>query len=658
MPLKTSWFNKEMIKQDFRSAGWISIVYFLGLFFLGPLQLFMILSREEPRMNFTKGLFGDLFGFHVQMIFLFVMPVLMAVFLFRYLHVKEASDFAHSFPMKRGKLFNHHIASGLLLLLVPILLNYVIFLISAVSVNLTDYYTLAELGYWLWLFSFVTILIFMTAVFIGTLTGLSAVQGILTYILLLFPAGIYGLISYHLTSYINGFSGDIAMNRHIEYFSPIVDVATYSNTGMYEAGIPVQPIALVIYGAAAILFYLSAWTLYKKRRMESASRAIAVTKLNPVFKFGVMFCFALFGGMYFGLTQHSYGWMAAGYIIGGTFGYFAAVMLLEKNWRVFKGKHIKGWTFYGMGTGLLIFIIPLFWQSYESFIPEQENVKQVYLGDHYYQYERGEDLTYISSPDAIKSVIELHEDLIEESTPMNGGNNYFFLAYQMENGEEVFRQYQVDKHLDSIKEVFETDEYKEIRYPALGLNNSDIQKLTLQTRLNNQEQTIVEPERIKEFMGAVREDLYHLSYEQLVNPKGMSSWVTFLVEGEEDNPYEMRVYPSYDQTAAWLKEEGLYESFFIQADDIEKAEIYAWPEEKEYSGTHARFVFDRLREDGVTPLEVRGEEKVDRLLQARGDKEQGAYIVVLYLDESNPDYNEVLSFEEDEAPAFIKQHFE
>ncbi|MGP4062791.1 DUF6449 domain-containing protein [Halobacillus sp. H74] len=671
MRSKTSSFNKEIIKQDFRNVGWVGIVYFLGIFFLAPLQLFMDLSRMEPQLsNYNRGSFGGIFGFDMQIIFLFLLPVLMAIFIFRYLHVRGASDFAHSFPLKRGNLFNHHIIAGLVLLLVPILLNYLILLISAITMDVSDYYSIIDLSYWLWLMSFITILIFMSSVFIGTLTGLSAVQGLLTYIFLLFPAGIYVLVAFHISSYIDGFSGDVVLNRFLEKYSPLINVVEYPRGGELGQYIeaPVEPTTLIIYGIAAGVLYAASFVLYNKRPLEAASKAIAVTALQPFFKYGVTFCFALFWGMYFGSTQHSHDWMIAGYVIGGAFGYLIAVMLLEKTWRVFNWRHLKGWIVYGLGAGILIAILPLFWQNYEAYIPAQSEIKQVYVGNGYYQYEsgeesEGEDLSFITSSEAIDAVRSLHGELIENSSSLDSNGASFFIAYQLDNGEEVLRRYQVDREkvTDSLKKVYEMDEYKNIRYQTMNLDPAKIQKVMMHPRINHgQEQTVLDSEKIGSFMEVLKADLYNLSYDQMVAPRGLDTNVAFMVEGHEANEGypSISIYPSYTRTMDWLKSEGLYEDLMVQAGDVEVAEVYRWQMDIQYRHNGAHFAYNQLKSEGVEPLTVTDSPKVEELLKGRDGQQEGEYIIALFFDENNPDNYQILSFDAGEAPDFIKEHFE
>ncbi|WP_281659487.1 DUF6449 domain-containing protein [Halobacillus sp. Cin3] len=670
MRLKTSLFNKEIFKQDFRAVGWISIVYFLGLFFLVPLPLFMDLNTATPTtlpVENDGGLLGSMFAFELQAVFLLILPVLMAVFLFRYLQTRDASDFAHSLPISRGRLLNHHLVSGIVLLLVPVLLNFIILVVTSWIADVSGYFTMGNAAYWLVLFCVMSILLFMTGVFVGTLTGLSAVHAVITYIFLLFPAGMYLLISYYLDMTINGFSGVIVQEETIQHLSPITDVLTAPPSSGEASDLPLSQVSLWTYGLASVVIYGLSYVIYQRRALETATKAVTVPALRPVFKFGVTFCTALLGGMYFGLSLSSYGWMVFGWGLGGTFGYMVSVMLLEKTWRVFHIRLIKNWLVYTGSAGAVLALLPLGWQSYEAYIPEQETVVKAYISEGYGEYEQhqidGTPISYITSGEGIESVLNLHEALVEYSEPMVIGEDYFFIHYELENGREVQRQYQTaDPRIEAARQaVYETEEGRNIRYPALTLESGQVDRIHLDPNGKGRPQTIMDDEKVTGLLKALQEDLRSQSYEEMAHPSGMYSWISFRVRDESNeiitNPYQTTVYEAYERTTAWLKKEGLYEEFMVGPGDIAEAVVFEWPEEQ-LADDYPRFIYDRLMEQGVEPLAVEGDEKIEPLLQGEHNQDSGAYIVALYYDDTNKDHNEIVTFTKENAPDFVRQYFE
>lgn len=663
MPLKTSSFKKEVFKQDFRNVGWISIVYSLVLLFTVPLQLAMALGDEEASGVYRvepsdAGLFASTFTFEIQSVFLFIMPVLMAIFLFRYMHVKSSSDFIHSLPIRREKLFNYHIGSGLVLLLAPIILNSLILLLFIGAADVSEFYTINDLGYWTGLMIIVTLLVFMSGVFVGTLTGLSAVQGILTYTLLVFPIGVFGLISYHISLYTTGFSGNIVLDQTSQRLSPIFDVVEYYPMDMGEDFLPVDYKTLGIYIVIAVLFYFASKFIYKKRQLESASQSIAVTWLEPVFKYGVTFCFALVGGIYFGETQNAYPWIICGNILGGVFGYFLSTMLLEKTWRVFSFSHWRWLAGYGLAVSLLVTVIPLLWMGYEDYIPERNEIEGAFFGSHYSQYEdyiARDEGELIRSGEALAAVRNLHEKMIQKGEPLASNGERFFIAYKMKNGDQVYRSYQLDRAEveTQLETVVEKREYKEVNYPILHISSDKAQRINITAPYNDNDVYITDPEKISNFLDHIKQDIYEISYENMDPSERLESVGQIFIEGQDSVDFTLQ--RSYEGTMKWLKSEELYDQSILQAEDIAYVEVY--PREKS-TGIPNEVAFERMKEDNIKPLKMEDTEKIKQVLQANSNWQNGSYLVGLYFNEAEPRVNAVLGFSEEEAPSFITDYFD
>src|SRR5690625_5781916 len=73
----------------------------------------------------------------------------MAMFVLRYLHVKDASDFIHSLPIKRHHLFSQQVGFGVVALWIPILLNSGLIFIVSQYLDVSSAFNLTDLGYWL-----------------------------------------------------------------------------------------------------------------------------------------------------------------------------------------------------------------------------------------------------------------------------------------------------------------------------------------------------------------------------------------------------------------------------------------------------------------------------------------------------------------------------
>jgi ABC-2 type transport system permease protein len=199
-----------------------------------------------------------------------------------------------------------------------------------------------------------------------------------------------------------------------------------------------------------MLYCLSLY-LYKRRKIESSTEAIAFPKLRSIFKYGVTACTMLFGGMYFGEVQNnSIGWIVFGYVIGAILGYLAAEMVLQKSWRVFG--RVKGLAIYGAVVAILITVVQML-GIYENNVPEQDEVKSVILADtpHIYPGHENYGYNYTPSPiegeNNIEAVRKLHEQIVSDKKidQFAGGEESIetaFFLYELKNGDKVVRQYE------------------------------------------------------------------------------------------------------------------------------------------------------------------------------------------------------------------------
>src|SRR5690606_31648879 len=97
-----------------------------------------------------------------------------------------------SLPVKRETLYHTHILAGLIILFIPLLVTALVtwIMVARLPINLSG----QDVMVWLGLGMLMNLLLFMTSVAVGMITGMSSVQGVLSYILLLLPTGLSFLI--------------------------------------------------------------------------------------------------------------------------------------------------------------------------------------------------------------------------------------------------------------------------------------------------------------------------------------------------------------------------------------------------------------------------------------------------------------------------------
>lgn len=665
MPSKTSWFNKELFKQDFRNVGWVGVVYFVSLLGFIPLQLLMALDTTYTSMPNEHGLFSTMFGYVFQMIAVFLMPLLMAVFTSRYMHVKKSSDFMHSLPIKREKLFHARIMSGLTILLVPVILISLIMLIFYGVMDTSHFYSLGDIGYWAMVVGTLTTLVFFSGLFVGSVTGLSAVQGILTLILLLFPIGIYLLVYYNLSLQISGMSPELWEVGQIEaLLSPVVDAFEFGPAmSRFNDVLPIEYGHLVLYLVYSVIFYMLARFSYHKRALETASQAIAVSWLKPVFTLGLIFCLALTFGFYFGEVEQSVGWLIFGYVAGGTVGFILSTMLLEKTWRIFHKHQVKRFSIYALEVAVLISVLPIFLQGYENYVPEKSEIEGVFVADSYYDYERYQDQSRDALMDSEKSIeasIQLHKSLMKQDQAYDSNGESHFILYKLKNGREVYRHYYVDEEQvqGAYAALVETKDYKDLTYPITKLNPNHLNgELVLEPPfLSVSKVRTSNISEINDFLDVLREDLYSLQYEDFQQVEGKTTFVNYIYNNnqydESNILYDLSIDQSYTNTIQWLKDHEMYDDAFLQADDIQEIEFYPWSS----SNDHPENAYMRLKDqENVEKLTVTDASKLEEAINVNSSYRDRSYLMVIH--SVNGTDHRAIGIKSSDTPDFVKEYF-
>jgi ABC-2 type transport system permease protein len=655
MPSKTSWFNKEIILQILRSVGWVSIVYFGGLFLALPLRMLMMYTdkRFAEREHFPKidSLFQ--YDFEIQIGLLIVIPVLMSVFLFRFLHVRQAADLMHSLPLKREKIYHTYALGGAVLLVLPVAaLSLIVSGVHAL-LDLHPYFQGEDILYWAGTTILLNLLIYSAGVFVGMMTGLSAVQGVLTYIFLLFPAGITVLGLYTLKQWLYGYPVDYYLGRNFEKLSPL----TYA--GVLD-GKPLQVRETILYILMTLILYIVSLYFYKKRKSESASEAIAFPKMRAIFKYGVTFCMMLFGGMYFSEVQaNSLVWMLLGYAVGAVIGYYIAEMVLQKTWRVFG--NIKGLGIYAGVITLMLAVIQLF-GFYEDKVPDAGEVKNVLLTETPHVYEHQESFDYFFSPkpmelrDNIVEATKLHEQIVRDKKSNKADNSGLydtaFFLYELKNGNKVIRQYRINKKLyeDYYEPIQESEEYKKASNEIFTIDPDQMKQLTISANgPAHKSISFSSKEELKELLEIIQEDILAESYADSSYFQGRGSHIEILVK--KDHFVVLEFKPTYKKLSSWLEERDLLERARVSPEDLEQIQVAPWDGDLYVD---PQDIAQQLK-NSAEVLAVSDPNQVGDLLDSAGYGPDRKYIVLIKYKGYN--YYDALFMDEEHAPEFILSHF-
>ena len=563
-----------------------------------------------------------------QNILICVVPVLLAVLIFRYLQADKSSVMMHSLPFKRSAHYAGHCFSGLVLLLLPAVFTcFILILLNYFSV-LGSFYTMPKILMWLGLNVLFNVLFYSITVFVGMFTGSSIAQIVFAYLFQVLPLAVYTLINFSLRQSLYGF-GDNASSMFIEDNSPILRLLNAVPQGeAYTAGY------FLTYIIAAVIFIGLGWLVYKYRKLEAAGDVIAFPVLFPVFKYGVTFCLMLTGGAYFSsFSRQSFPLLITGYVLGSVLGYFVAEILIHKSFKVLRS--YKGYLYYAAVILILFGGISLDVFGFVNRVPNPEEVSKVYLGSNfeewvycekekkpeYLEYRFGKEYLENNNPllfeskESIAGITDLHRYLIKDRNREEGPSRY--IIYTLKNGGYIIRQYEINEtdQQDAalLKPLYESGEYKRLRFPAASLRPEDIKLITLSDYRGGKRPVILtDSADLQQLMGSLKNEINKMSYEEMTSRK--ERYISISVTDNKDKRKTVQFQSSFTSLIKWLHEKGYYEKFALLPDDIESVELEKYED---------RMMANRASNPGqaVIPkkVEIKEREVIEELLNRDSD---------------------------------------
>ncbi|MFE4038195.1 DUF6449 domain-containing protein [Priestia sp. YIM B13489] len=653
--------------QSVRNVGWVGALYTLVLLFIVPLQIILRYTGEVNKDGMYTEKLKTLFEVaeSLQFLFMFTVPVVLAIFLFRYIQTKSAADYIHSLPISRGVLFWQNVLLGIVSLVLPVIISAIVLFLIKDSVNVEDLYTLKLILHWAINTIVLNIFVFSGAVFAGMFTGMSILQGAFVYILFILPAALIQFFIMNINFYWYGFATNYYSGQNIQNLVPFVRIIDLLDTGKESY------LSLVIYAVVACVLCFIACIAYQKRSLEIATHAIAFKWLKPIFIYGLTTCSLLLWGMYFGEMKDSFKWLIFGYVFGSLLGYILGHMILAKTWRVFR--KWKGYILFVavaivIGVGLKVDVF-----GYSTYLPNQENIQSVYFGEDGYSLtdnskshdiEQGDYYKppyYYSSKNTINFIRVLHKQIIKDHPNISkremqsGEAREITFAYNLKNGKKVVRQYRVREadYKAFYKRIIETPEYKNHSYYILEPHNKNMRYVTevqIDAMYKKSEPiTIKDPNKIESLKGAIRTSIQNQTYEDTKSRQQSWSSIDFMDENGQivdSIPFEK----SYKGVEKWLKQEKMFENARIMPEDVSNVVVLKNKDHETLQPSWINNPSILTKRKGA--LTIKDSKQIDYFLSHTTIQEQGDYIVVFRYKNSSP---EVQMFDANMIPTKLKE---
>lgn len=510
---------------------------------------------------------------------------------FFYLHSRKKVDLYHSLPVRREFLFTITYINGLLIYLIPYVINVIVYsiilkfndltnlelftaTISAIGINLL-FYTL--------IYTIVIIAVMLTGNFIVSCFG--------TAVFLLYGPMLMMLKEIYFYSF---FKTYYAMDRRsllsmFGFLSPIgsyVNIANLLNSSHNQGVFTKILIAFLV----TILFIGVAVLLYKKRPSEAAGKAMAFYISKPVIKFLLTIPLALGGGIIFRemTDRGSNGWFIFGLIFALVIVY--AMIEIIYNFDIRSAFNHKR---HLLACGGIITIIACIFQfdliKYDTYIPAKDSVESMSVSisglDESLMYHelklKGGRYEYMSSEGFQLKYMELKDfDAAYDMATIGLKNNeineqdnsdiQYNVKYKLKSGREIYRIYKLKSSdsYDRISNIYASPEFKEGHYPIYKSDITKISRISCYNKLQNIEFSLDGNEK-KELIDTYKEELNLLTIDEV--SKDYPVAVLSLQLNNVDVNYN--IYPSFEKTIAFLKDHGFNATKNVVTKDIKHIRV-------------------------------------------------------------------------------------
>lgn len=596
MTSKTSF--SKLLKEHMRHRLGVTVitcVYFLFalMFFVITIQNSMAYEGWTRAEVYATVLNAS--GPNSLLILCAALGALTAICGFAYLHSRTKIDFFHSLPVKRKDMFRVITANSFLVFAAGLLVSTVIEAVITVALgyftgNVVSNLLLAILCN---LLAFAAA--FFTAALAMIMTG-NVVVGVLgtavfvTWAPVLIKYALLELPRIFFFSYVE----PPAFMNYFDYGSPVYLAVRMqpaaSGWNLFEK-LPVMAVVCVWIIALAVLCQY----LFDIRPSETAGKAMAFPKINPVIRILLVIPAALYTGSYlYSLTLSSSKiWIVIGIVFGTVLFHGIIECIYQFD--------IRGmWSHWKQMLATMAVVLCLTGSfyldlyGYDSYVPAAGGVSSVMVEDDGFTYRKeyfwGDSEQSITGKD-MENVLALIKDAVKEerqnrfpggpeqatdgavtdSSPTiyytdNGANaaeqegrKYVGVTYYMKNGETIKRRFDMsDVQANAIMEAAcHSESFRKSVYSLYTADWSKIKSISWNSFIENQNLRLTEEEQ-KQFLTIYLSELDTLDYETMRTVLPVAELnIEHEVEDRMDFTNDFYyIYPSFTKTLAFLESKG------------------------------------------------------------------------------------------------------
>lgn len=560
----------KMIVRDLKERGvWLisSIILFLLIY---PVQILMSLDAiasymkgEEEFYSRITEQFSSLmsFGNGIMYVVIVIMAFLLAMSGFWYVYSGVKTDFYHSLPIKREKLFLERYVTGILIFIVPYFISLMLGYGAGImkEAGTSGILSLCAKGF---ITNVVLFLLLYNLAVLGVLLTGNLFTGVLAYGAFLS----YGILlesTISLTKY-TFFTTYIENSRLSQTFLGKLSPLYVFDMILSNNKISMKDVSVVF--GISVLFLVICMFVYKIRPTEAYHKSIAFKKLQPIIKVVVVIpVSACVGILSSEIVGQNFIWYVGGLLVTAVLLSFAMEFLYCLDIR----ECIRPKISTGLILGMLVIMavaLKLDLIGFDTYLPKESRVKNMSI------YQLAKKAVAIQKEDKGTAVSEMTDS--EEL--------YFSVRYEMKNGKEVYRGYCIPKDEENLKliaDIYDNWEFKRQVLPVEYVKEEKISSLDI-ADLQSSHTSELSKETIKKLFKTCKNEWESATYEQLSNDKVLGFLRFYLDYDRENGDYDtgsrcvsVPVYSSFQQTRKLLEQNGCKMMTFEDYDKVERIEI-------------------------------------------------------------------------------------
>ena len=476
----------------------IGVMVFLTAFYMMPFWGLSHISREKERFEvseqfgpevieekLTRLVSADVMTRPLNMELMVILygglGFLTALMLMRHQFSRKQSMLQAALPDKRGTDFLRRCVGYIVLCLLPILFNFLLYLLAAALNGLLGYVRwnllLPKFGMLLVINLYGFAMGMLASVLTGTYWAALAAGGVLIVGVEALAALWYWLGGRYLHTLIKDSFTDALLR-----FSP-----AYS---LYKTFYKPTDFACWPGIAAIVLALALGFVLYRIRKPERAEHTLAFMPLHDMMGFSL----PLLGGTFMGIVvKLSFGSeisLIAGMILGAFLTFWVCIMVFNQR---FCGI-LKKWYLAAASAAVLVLgvaVLHFDLMGYDRFLPDREKLTAITYQPRSYDTSEIITLTSDEALDAAYAWCELMHGEINsyENGPIEGSSAFsgsdVVITYQM-GSRKVHRHYpnwkMRNEAQDSLRRIMESDDYKQSLIASYHLDDLDIQNVYIDSR--------------------------------------------------------------------------------------------------------------------------------------------------------------------------------